>query len=106
MNFSRRTAVCLMGLLVSTAAVSISAQAPARATGLLIELNKPGTIEVAVSLGKEDGVKAGDKLHVIHAGQVVGKLEITKAYADRSTAKIVEVAPGTALSTHDEAILP
>lgn len=96
----------IVGLIVSTAAFSINAQAPARVTGVLIELNKPGTIEVTVSVGADDGVKAGDMLNVLQNGQVCGKLEVTKTQATRSIAKIIEVSPGKALARNDTTNTP
>jgi serine/threonine protein kinase len=66
-------------------------------TCVLLELNKPGTVEVEVSVGFEDGIRPGDKLDAIHEGQIVGKVEITRAEASRSKARIIEVVPGKAL---------
>lgn len=64
---------------------------------VLLELNKPGTVEVEVSVGFEDGIRPGDKLNAIHEGQIVGKVEIIRAEASRSSARIIEVVPGKAL---------
>lgn len=96
----------IVGVVLSTAAVSIHAAAPARVSGVLMELNKPGTIEVSLSIGRDDGVKPGDKLNVLRDGQVLGKVEITKALAGQSQARILEVVPGKVLSKNDKVETP
>lgn len=96
----------IVGLIASIAALSVNAQVPSRVTGVLIELNKPGTIEVTLSVGADDGVKAGDVLNVMQNGQVCGKLEVTKTLATRSIAKIIEVSPGKALARNDATTTP
>ncbi len=107
MSVSRLLSVCgIAGIVFSAGVLSINAQAPARVTGVLIELNKPGTIEVTVSVGADDGVRAGDTLNVVRNGQVCGKLEVTKTHATRSIAKIIEVSPGKALAENDATNTP
>lgn len=66
-------------------------------TCVLTVLNKPGTVEVEVSVGLGDGIKLGDKLYAMQDGQTVGTVEITQAADSRSIARILEVAPGKSL---------
>lgn len=70
-------------------------------TCVLLQLNEPGTIEVEVSVGLDDGITLGDKLDAIQDGEVVGKVEIIQAEASRSKAHIIEVVPGKALDRGD-----
>ena len=95
-------ALCLTALVMLCAiSMSINAQAPARVSGVLIELNKPGTIEVSLSVGADDGLRVGDKLSVARDGQVLGTVEVVKTFGAHSTAKIIQVRAGRALSKND-----
>lgn len=66
----------------------------------LMELVKPGTVDVEVNIGLNGGIKPGDKLDAIYQGQTVARVEIMEAQALRSKARIIEVIPGKALEQY------
>ncbi len=92
----------LMVALIGSLAIATSAQVPLKANGTLIELNKPGTIEVVISLGDDDGIRVGTKLVVLNEGKVIGTVQVTKAKHDRSYAKIIDLADGKAISLQSQ----
>lgn len=67
-----------------------------------MQLNKPGTILVEISIGSDDGLKTGDVFVVSRKDKRIGKLAITKCEPDRSTAKIIVVNDGETLQIGDQ----
>ena len=69
--------------------------------GAILQLNKPGTILIEISIGSDDGLKTGDVFVVSRKDKRIGKLTITKCEPDRSTAKIIVVNDGETLQIGD-----
>ena len=90
--------VCL-GLATTIAFGADKQSAPVQ--GEIVQLNKPGTILVELSVGADDGVKTGDTLIVSRKDKRIAKLKIAKCESNRSTANIVDVQAGESLQIHD-----
>ncbi len=98
--------VCLALIgCIGVATLPIQAQAPVQVTGSIIELNKPGTIEVSISLGEDDGLRVGAEAKVRRNGAEVGTLKVVKTQPDRAIARIVDVAQGKSIEKTDEVTL-
>ena len=67
-----------------------------------MQLNKPGTILVELSIGSDDGLKKGDIFVVSRKDKRIAKVRIAKCDPDRSTANIIHVQDGETLQTHDQ----
>ena len=91
--------IALVGLVASVAVAADKQPAPIE--GVLMELNKPGTILVAISLGRDDGVKTGEILVVLRKDKRIGKLKAARVELDQSTATIVDVEDGETLQKGD-----
>ena len=96
--------IALVGLVASVAAAADLSPIPIEA--VLMELNKPGTILVGISVGGDDGVKTGDIFIVLRKDKRIGKLKAAKVEPDLSTATIVEVEDGEALQRGDRVVRP
>jgi hypothetical protein len=69
--------------------------------GLVMQLNKPGTILIELSVGSDDGLKTGDVLVVSRKDKRIAEVKIARCESNRSTANIVSVKEGETLQAHD-----
>jgi hypothetical protein len=92
--------VAFLGIVASIS-TAVGKQ-PVVVEGVLLQLNKPGTNAVEISVGKDDGVKIGDTLIVSRKDRRLGMLKVSKIGRDRSAASIVEIEKGVDLQTGDQ----
>ena len=74
----------------------------AKVEGLIVQLNKPGTIVVELSIGSDDGLKQGDTVVVSRKGKPIAEVTVAKCEGARSTANIVSVQEGESLQVRDQ----
>lgn len=85
--------------------IAVAADAPpAPIEGRILQLNKPGAIDVEISVGSGDGLKAGDVLVVSRKGKRIGRVKLAKVEPDRSTALITEIGDEEAIERGDRVI--
>jgi hypothetical protein len=77
---------------------------PAPVEGRILQLNKPGAIDIEISVGSGDGLKTGDVLVVSRKGKRIGKVKLAKVEADRSTATITEIGDKEVIERGDRII--
>ena len=94
------TLIAVLGLATSIVVAADKPNVPV--AGAILQLNKPGTILIEISIGSDDGLKTGDVFVVSRKDKRIGKLTITKCEPDRSTAKIVVVNDGETLQIGDQ----
>ncbi len=78
---------------------------PAPVEGRILQVNKPGAIEIEISVGSGDGLKTGDVLLVVsRKGKRIGRVKLAKVEADRSTAAITELGDEEVIERGDRVI--
>jgi hypothetical protein len=92
----------LIGIATSVAVAADVPPAPVE--GRILQLNKPGTIDIEISVGSGDGLKTGDVLVVSRKGKRIGKVKLAKVEADRSTAAITDIADEEVIERGDRII--
>lgn len=91
-------------LLAAGCVLCFGANANADVVGLITESNAPGSITVAISIGSDDGVKAGDTLKVYRNKRLVGKIQVSAISPDRSRARIVAIVPMQKIKKGDRVV--
>jgi hypothetical protein len=77
---------------------------PAPIEGRILQLNRPGAIDIEISVGSGDGLKTGDVLVVSRNGKRIGKVKLAKVEPDRSTAAITELGDKEVIERGDRVI--
>lgn len=92
----------LIGIATSVAVAADVPPAPIE--GRILQLNKPGTIVIEISVGSGEGLKTGDVLVVSRKDKRIGKVKLAKVAADRSTASITEIGDEEVIERGDRVI--
>ena len=77
--------------LVLFSAVAVGADTEDQLKAIIVVINEPGTINVEISIGSDDGVKVDDLFDVYRNNERLGRLKIEKVSADRAVAKITKL---------------
>ncbi len=95
--------VAFLAVVCSAMTLSAAEKRP-EVLAVILKVNEPGTISLAISVGSDDGVKAGDVFAVYRGKKDLGKVKITKVTPGQSAAKITKLEEGQKLQRGDFAI--
>lgn len=87
--------------IVLVASIAIGADTRVSVEGIIVQLNEPGTINVEISIGSDDGVNMGDTFVVMRDNDRLGQLKIFEVTPDRASAKISRLKDAKSLRKGD-----
>lgn len=62
---------------------------------------KPGEKKVVIDVGRADAVAAGDQFDVVRGGRLIGRVRVSRAYKQFSTARIIQAETTGTIQTQD-----
>ncbi|MCA9074124.1 MAG: hypothetical protein KDA93_03755 [Planctomycetaceae bacterium] len=90
--------------LVLFSTIAIGADAEDQLKAVIVVINEPGTINVEISIGTDDGVKVDDLFDVYRNDEQLGRLKIVQVSADRAVAKITKLNDSKILRRGDNVL--